>query len=173
MSMTARTSKDPDIQLHGLPVSTCAAGLRRIGRVDFDEWSASFFRFTGQLLKEGRPGGICNAFGKTMGMHHPVDMYVFYRNQAIAIDDFPAFLMGEISTPERNPFMDTRYRLAMLAPLRRTLSQSGVCALHRFQCLLFFPEKARVRDFRSIREGGEGFESNINTDLSRHITKGV
>ncbi len=57
-------------QGHELPVVAPAAILRGVGRIDFDELSASFFRFAGQLRKEGRPRGICNAFGQTMIMQH-------------------------------------------------------------------------------------------------------
>ena len=58
-------------------MSTGAARLTRIGRIDFDERSASFFRFARELGKECRPRGICNALGKTMIVNHAVDLQVF------------------------------------------------------------------------------------------------
>jgi len=55
MNMTAWTIEDADIQGHLLPMSTGAACLTRIGRIDFDELPASFFRFAGQFGEELRP----------------------------------------------------------------------------------------------------------------------
>src|SRR5436190_3382352 len=98
MSMTARTSEDSEIQGHLLPLSTGATCLTRIGRVDFDELSASFFRFARELTKECRPRGICNAFGKTMGMPYAVHCEVFYSNDSELVNDLTVFLMREIVT---------------------------------------------------------------------------
>src|SRR5213083_1558479 len=100
MGMTAGTIKYPNIQRHLLAMSTSAAGLTRVGRIDFDERSASFFRFARELGKECRPRGICNAFGKTMIMRHAVDHQVLHGNQAKGLDDLAAFLVREVlSTP--------------------------------------------------------------------------
>src|SRR5438874_1493753 len=103
--MTAGTSEYPDIQGHLLALSTLATCLTRIGRIDFDQLPTSFFRFVGQLTKEGRPRGIDNAFGKTMIMRHAVDVQVFDADDTEAINDLSAFLMGEVLPSERYPFM--------------------------------------------------------------------
>ncbi len=66
-------------------MSTPAAGLTRVGRLDFDERSASFFRFARELGKKCRPRGICNAFGKTMVVFHPSDSEVFHTDDPKAI----------------------------------------------------------------------------------------
>ncbi len=55
----------PFTQGHLLPMVTPAAILRCIGRINFDELSASFFRFAGQFTEKFRPGGICNALCQT------------------------------------------------------------------------------------------------------------
>ena len=64
--VTARTIEDPFRQGHLLSMSTHAAGLTRIGWIDFDQRSASFFRFARELTKEGRPRGIGNTFRQTV-----------------------------------------------------------------------------------------------------------
>ncbi len=153
-------------QGHLLPMVAPAAILGRIGRIDFDERSASFFRFARELVKELRPCRVTDAFRETMVMYHPVDLEVFDADHAEAVNDLAALLMGEVLTSERDPLMDTGNRLAMLAPLRSTLCQSGVLALHLCQRLFFFTEEARVLNLSGIREGGKGFESHVNTDLS-------
>ena len=68
-------------------MSTPAAGLTRVGRLDFDERSASFFRFARELGKKCRPRGICNAFGKTMVVYHPIDSEVFHTDDPKAIEE--------------------------------------------------------------------------------------
>ena len=62
---------------HLLPMVAPAAILRRVGRVDFDQRSASFFRFAREMIKELRPGRVTDAFGKTMIVNHPIDMQIF------------------------------------------------------------------------------------------------
>jgi len=169
--MTARTSEDTEIQGHLLAMSTAATCLTRIGRIDFDNLSASFFRFARQLSKEGRPGGICNAFGKTMVMGHAVDMQVFNTDDAKAINDLATFLMGEIVTSECYPFMDTSNNLAMLATERSPLGEFGMLALHTCQGLLFFPEEARISYLFSIGKSSERLQANIYAHLGSDRAK--
>ncbi len=63
-------------QGHLLPMVTPAALLRRVGRIDCDELSASFFRFGGQSVKELRPGRVTDALGKAMIVNQPVHLQV-------------------------------------------------------------------------------------------------
>ena|SRR5438105_15909176 len=139
MSMTAGTIEYPFRERHLLPMSTDAACLTRIGRVNFDQRAPSLFRFGAQLGKECRPGGICNAFGKTMIMHHPVDRQIFHTDDTEPINNLTAFLVGEVITPELDTLMDTSHNLPMLASLRRTFRQLRVFPLHFRQGLFFRP----------------------------------
>src|SRR3989442_15626562 len=105
--MTAGTIEYTDIKGHLLAMSTPAACLAGIGRIDFDKRSASFFRFARELGKEGRPRGITDAFGKTMVVSHAVDLEVFHTDDTKRVDDLATFLVGEVLSSECNPFMDT------------------------------------------------------------------
>ena len=87
MNMTAGTSEYALTERHLLPMSTDATCLTRTGRIDFDQGAPSFFRFGAQLGKECRPGGICNAFGKTGVMNHPGDCQIFNGNHAETVND--------------------------------------------------------------------------------------
>ena len=116
-------------------MSTPAACLARIGRIDFDERSASFFRFARELAKECRPRGIRNAFSKTMGMDHAIDAEVLHADHTEAIDDLAAVLMGEVVTPEADTLMDTSHHLTMCVAFRCPFRKFGVLALHLCQCL--------------------------------------
>src|SRR5947209_20152964 len=89
-------------QGHLLPMMAPAAILRRVGRIHFDELSASFFRFAREFVKELRPRGIGNAFGQAMGMNHAVDAQVFYAHGPELVDDLPGLLMREVVSSEGN-----------------------------------------------------------------------
>src|SRR6266566_2254309 len=169
MSMTARTSEYTLTERHLLAMSTPAACLTRIGRIDFHQRAPSFFRFGYKLTEECRPGGICNAFRKTMIMHHPVNDEVFDTDDTKSINDRTAFLMGEVVPPEANPFMHTSDHLAMLFPPRCAFGQLRVFLLHFGKSLLFLAEKARVGNFFTGGERGKRFESYINTYLGRRF----
>jgi len=151
--MTAGTSEDPHIQGHLLPMSTDAACLTRIGRIDFDQLSASFFRFARELTKECRPRGICNAFGKTVVVNHAVHLEVFYTDDPIGIDNLTTILMGEVLTPPGNPLMHASHDFAMLASLWSAFGKLSVLALRFGKSLFLFAEKARVLNLFTCGEG--------------------
>ncbi len=165
MHMTARTSEYPKIKGHRLPVSTLTAGLTRIGRVDFDKDSTSFFRFVGHLRKETRPRGIMNTFGKAMLMNHAVHLQVFDGNEAIGIDDLSTLLMREILPLESDPLMHTGDGLAVFAPLWSAFRKLGVLALHFPQSFFFLPEETRVFYISGIRKGSKRFQAHIDPHL--------
>src|SRR2546425_269039 len=167
MNMTARTSEDPHSQGDLLPMSTAATCLARIGRIHSHIAPASFFRFAGQFAEKFRPRGISNALSQTMVMGHALDMQVFYRNDPKVMNNLAAFLMGEIIPSELNPFMNPRHNLAMLASLRRPLSQLGMLALDSGKSLFLFAKETRVSYLFTCREGRKGLESDIYSYLRR------
>jgi hypothetical protein len=165
MSMTARTSEDTDIQRHRLAVSTPAACLTRIGRIDSDELASSFFRFGTKSGKEGRPGDICNAFSKTMVVHHAIDGQILNGNDTKSIDNGTSMLMGEVVPFPGDTLMHTGDSFAVLSAVCCALCQCGVLALDLGQGLLFLTEKAWVLDLFTRRQGGKCLESDINPNL--------
>ena len=165
--MTARTSEYSDIQWHLLPVSTLAACLTRIGRIDFDKLPTSFFRFVGQLTKEGRPRGISNALGQTMAMGHPVDLQVFHADDPKAINDLSTLLMGKVISTEMDTLMDTSNNLAMRTPLRCPFCKPGMLALDTGQNFFLGAKKAGIGYLFFIAESSKGFESHVNPHLGR------
>src|SRR5450432_1792245 len=136
---------------------TPAAILRRVGRVDFEERSASFFRFAREMLKELRPCRVTDTFCQTMIMNHPIDMQIFHTNDPKGVDDRSALLVGEIVTSPFGSFMDPSDHLAVLMPLFGAFLQSGVFSLNLRQGFFFTAEEARVGNFLPSREGCKGF----------------
>src|SRR5438128_10604924 len=165
--MAAGTIEYPDIQRHLLPVSAPAACLTRIGRIDFHQLAASFFRFARQLTEKCLPSGICNAFRQTMVVDHAVHCQILNSNHAKAIDNLTALLVSEILSTPRDTLMDTGHNFPMLTPPVCALSKLGVLPLHPGKGLLFLTKKPGVLYFSSIRQGSKGLESHINADLGR------
>ena len=162
--MAAGTAVGSLSERHRLPTMTPAAVLGRVGRVDFDHHSASFFRFAGELPKERRPRRVTDALGQTMVVKHPTHMQVFHADPPETVHDLAARLMGEVVASERNALMDPRHGLAVLATLLCACGQTGVFALHARQGVLFLAEEARVLNLLRRREGGRGLEADIDTD---------
>ena len=156
-------------QGHRLPMVTPAAILRRVGRVDFEERSASFFRFAREMLKELRPCRVTDTFCQTMIMNHPVDMQIFDTNDPKGVDDRSALLVGEIVTSPFGSFMDPSDHLAMSTALFGPLLQFGVFVLHLGQGFFFGAKEVRVGNFLPVGEGGKGLETNINANGERSI----
>ena len=154
---------------HLLPVMTPATILRCVGGIDSNVQPPSFFRFGVHLTEECRPRGICNAFGKTMVMGHPVHLHVFDADDPEPINNLTALLMGEIVTSERYPLVDSCNYLAVFTPLRSAFRKFGVLALDFCQGLFFLAEKARVGYLFLSGECSKRFESHIDAHLGRHI----
>src|SRR5258708_2107330 len=131
-------------QGHLLPMPTPAAILTGIGGVDLHELSASFCRFAGQLTEELRPRGICNALGKTMVVHHPVDGEVFHTDDTETINDLAALLMSEVIAFEGDTLLDTRNGFAMFLAFRCAFGQFRVFTLDFGKGFLFLPKETGV-----------------------------
>lgn len=162
MSMTAGTSEYPFREGHLLAMPTLAACLTRIGRVDFHQVTASFFRFARQLREKRRPRGIGNAFGKTMVLDHPVDRQIFHSNQAVGLDNLATFLVREVFALPCNSLMDASDGFAMFVAFCCAFGKFAVLALDFGKGFLFGAEKARIDDFLSVRESRKGLKPNIN-----------
>ncbi|HEX6478658.1 MAG TPA: hypothetical protein VF043_07425 [Ktedonobacteraceae bacterium] len=152
-------------QGHDLPMVTPAAILTRVGRIDFDNYPASFFRFAGQLGKEGRPRRVMNALGQTMIMRHAVDMQVFHTDDSMGIDDLTAFLMGEVIASECNSLMHTGYDFTMLMTFRSTFCQFALLALHFSKGLFLFAKETGIANLTVSRQGSKRLEPYVNPHL--------
>ncbi len=166
---TARTIEYSFRQGHLLSMSTHAACLTRIGWIDFDKRSASFFRFARELTKEGRPRGIGNTFGETVVMHHAVHAQILDRYHAKSLDDGTRLLMGEVLSSEGDTLMNTCHDLAMLPPFSCPFGKLRMLALHPSQSLFLLAEKARVGYLFPGRERSKSFESDVNAHLGKHF----
>ena len=63
------------------PVSASATSLASIGRVYFNCYFASFFRFAQQHIEESRPRRIVDTFSKAVIVNHTVHFQIFNRNE--------------------------------------------------------------------------------------------
>jgi hypothetical protein len=102
-----------------------------------------------------------------MVMEHPVDCQIFYRDKPKMIDYLSAVLMREVLAFEANPFVGSGYSLAPNPTLRRAFSLFGKLALHFGKSFFFLAKEARIFNLSTIREGGEGVQPDINSNLFR------
>src|SRR6266699_3628280 len=154
-------------------MSTPAAGLTAIGRIDSNVGPASFFRFAGQFAEKFRPTGIMNALRKTVVMRHAVDLQVFHTDDPKGIDDLAAFLMGEVISSKGDALMHTSYCLPVFTTLRTSFRKFAVFTLDFGQGLLFLAEKAGVVYLRAVRESSKRLESHVYPYLSRHLRQSL
>jgi hypothetical protein len=151
-------------QGHGSPMVASATLLGRVGWVDFEDRSASFFRFARELVKELRPRRITDAFCQTVIVKHLLHVQILNTDGSKVIDNPSTVLMGKILASPSSSFMHTSNHLSMPAPLFRPFCQVCVFPLHFCQSFFFGAEEARVGNFLSGGEGCKRLESNINTD---------
>lgn len=148
-------------------MSTFAASLAGIGRVNFNEGSASFFRFAGQHTKETRPGRVTNAFGKGVVVQHPVDVQILNRNSPELVYHLSAVLVREVGSMPPDALMHPGYNLSFGLTPWCAFNFFGKFALGLCQSRFFFSKETGVLNLLSVREGSKGFKANINTDLGR------
>ena len=139
------------------------ACLRRVCWVDFDCCSSSLFRFDQQQDKEQRPRSIVYAFGQSP-VRHPFDIQRFNRDEAESVDDFPRFLMGEISSPVGNSRVNFPHHAFALPSFDRASWRNTKLPLRPGQCFFFSAEKSRIFNPLVVGEVGETLESYINAD---------
>lgn len=99
-----------------------------------------------------------------MVVNHPVDMQVFYTDDAKLIDDFPALLMSEVFPFPSNLLIDTSHCMTMLPPCECAFRQIGMLALDVRKSFLFNPKEVGMSNLLPIRKRGKGFQ-NAETRL--------
>ncbi len=167
MQIAVRAIKYPVTkrQLIEKPVTTFTASLRSVGRVNSDESVESFFRFATQHTEKIRPDRIMDTFGKTMVMHHSIDVQIFNCYKAEGINNLTAVLVGKVIAFESGTFMYSGYRLASEPALGRTFSFFGKFLLNLCKLFFFVAKETGVSYFLPVREAGKGFKANVNTYL--------
>ena len=145
-------------------MSTFAARLRNIGRVDFDELSASFFRFARQFIKECRPSRVRNAFCQTRMVCHLVRVKILYANDTKAIDDRSRMLMGKVLAPPFGTLMHPSHHFTFLAMPSGALFCFGESTLRFGESFLLCMEEARIVNLFLIGERSKCLESNVHAN---------
>ena len=104
-----------------------------------------------------------------MVLHHAFDIQFFNGNHAETVDQFSRLLMHEVVTAVLDALMYAPNDFLRGFPLFGTVLVLDVIkpALRFRQSILFVTEEARVFNKLAIRESGEGFKSNVNTNALR------
>ena len=101
-----------------------------------------------------------------MVLDHTFDIQFFDGNHAETVDQFSRLLMHKVVTAVLDALMYAPNNLLRGFPLFGTVVVLDVIkpALRFRQSILFVTEEARVFNKLAIRESGEGFKSNVNTN---------
>jgi len=131
--------------------------------INFDDSSASLFRFADEHLDERTPSHIMNRLGE-----HPhrqaLNIQILHRNQTEVIDNLPAQLVVKVQSLVSDMSMSLLEKDDSLTSSLAPLLPTGYPTLSHAQPLLSLPVVAGVLDYRSIRENGEAFQPDINAD---------
>src|SRR5215469_9519115 len=87
-------------------MATTGTGLRRIGRIHANHFSASLFRFALKELEELRPGRIGNAFRQLWILDQIADHQRLHRDEIVLLDDLAALLVGKVFATVLGALMD-------------------------------------------------------------------
>src|SRR6476660_914037 len=140
-------------------MATARAILTGVGGIHRHKLSTGAYCLVRKEAGELTPRGVMNALGKTVGVHHAIDRQILHRDEIKRIDDATTVLMGEITTPPGNAFMDSRDYLPVFGALRRAFLQRTVRALRLRQRLFLAAKEVGIGDFLTCRECGEGLQT--------------
>jgi len=151
---------------HINPFSTTAAPMTATScsRI-LDKLSTACYGFVGQHLNESIPRSIRNAFCQPTVLNHTFDVKVFNSDDRISINEFSAKLVKEIGSLVSDSDVLPCQEQPCLSPIHRPLLLSANPSLQEFQSLFRFNQESRIVYNFSIVEGGEVFETDINTNL--------
>ena len=154
-------------QRHLLPMTTGGTGLGRIGRIHLPELPTSIFSFVREKEEELRPRHVTDASVQASVGVHFVDSNILNKDPSIRIDDLSGFLMGEVGSLERDPFMDLRHHLFDPGSFRRAFFLKLHLPLSLCQPFGGAFQERRVFDGRSIGKRGKGFNPHIDPHRER------
>jgi hypothetical protein len=98
-------------------------------------------------------------------MHHSVDVQVFYRYQAIGINNLSALLVAKVSPLETNSLMHSGDYFTFLMAKGRTLFGFRQLALNFSEFFFFLSKETWVFNLCTVRQGSKGLKAHINAYL--------
>ena len=164
---TTRTDIRPAGQRHLLPMATGGTGLACVGRIHLPVLPTSICSFVREKGEELRPRHVTDASVQASVGVHFVDRNILNKDPSIRIDDLSGFLMGEVGSLERDPFMDLRHHLFDPGSFRRAFFLKLHLPLSLCQPFGGSFQERRVFDGRSIGKRGKGFNPHIDPHRER------
>jgi hypothetical protein len=149
--------------------ATTGTSLSSVFGVNPYDTSASVRRFARGVLYKSPPGYIRDALvnSSIAVCLHPVNIQLLKHNQAVAIDQLPAFLMSEVITPVFDASVNVVKSFNGPMPLRTSLSQLARFTLDALQVLFVSLHPTLAFNCFTIRERGESGQTQVNPDHFR------
>ena len=127
--------------------------------------SASFFRFAGQDLGEGRPRCISDAFGQMTVLDHALNVEVFNSDEVVFVHEFAGDFMGIVPSLVSDmsvKHLQFSYRFTSAV---RTFLSASYFALQASQLLLCLAKVLRWSEELPIRSCDQLANAQIKTDV--------
>jgi len=158
---TARTFKGPCRERHFLSMAAFAAILACVGWIHGDKSTSGPFCLDVQLLEKSRPRSVHNASCQTVVVNHAVHVQVFDYDGTKLVNEFSGPLVGKIPSFVSDAFVNPSHDFPPFCSFRCAFC--GLCqtTLGFSQGFLFDFGKARIVDFLSSGQEGEGVKANI------------
>jgi len=160
---TVGTAKNPFREGHDLPVPASRAILAGVAGIHSNILSTSVRSFVFKICCKLSPGYISDALGQAVIAKHPVDAQVLNGDNAKAINNASAMLMGEVSPSIDYALVNMRYCSSSLCSSWSSFLFLRQLTLRLSQCLLVSAEKTRIINFLPSGQSGKTFKPNINT----------
>jgi len=151
---------------------TTRAHLRRVARVDQDEQRTSFFRFVGQhRLEHPQPRIMC-AQGQASIVSHKGQGQVFYRYQAIRLDELCRDLVPDVPSLIGDALMPSGDLKCCLVSSVTTPLPSSKAALGYAQVQQGSAQPAGILNEGIVREGQKVMQAHVNANSRAIVDRG-
>ena len=144
--------------------TTPAASFGCVVRVNQHTFSASLFRFVLNVLCKLIPSRIRDAFGQAVVLEHLLAVNLFESDYTIFVDQPSRKFMCKVLAAVGNFFMNVSNDLSPFGSFRSAFLCFGQSALSTCKSFLISTKETWIRDFLTVRESGETFQSNVDTN---------
>jgi hypothetical protein len=161
---TDPTPMDPDIQRLLFSGTTTRAILTRVGRVDLDDGSTSFFRFVDREDPDQTPGSVRNAFRQAMVLDHALDVEFLKHDNATAVHESSTDSVSEIQSTVSDALVDLGYGFSSEGSGRSSFRLPRELPLSSFEVMFIGSQKPGVPNHLTLVRGQEVFEARVQAN---------
>ncbi len=160
---TAITIMDTNRQSLFSDDSAAGASLTRVSRIDFNESPIGTLSLIAKHIEERGPRSIVNLFRKKAA-RHPFNVQLLDHDQIVLANQICREIVLKVLSFIKNLLVNRTELGDSFSPTVRSFLSSGDSTLSNTELLRGRFVILPVVDMRTVREGGEGFDTNVDTD---------